>query len=327
MSFHETNEFKLFHDLIGHYLAVQLMESAISNNRVAPAYLFSGPEGVGRRLAVMRFLEGVITGGFSNSRERKRIEDRNHPDLIWVEPTYQHQGRLITKTEALNEGISRPTSPQIRLEQIRKVSTFLGRSPLETKRGMVVIESVESMGEGASNALLKTLEEPGHGLIILLTKATGRLLSTIRSRCQEITFRPLNVDDLEVVLQKQEFEEVKNLFKKVSKDQLLNLACGSPGALISHGKLWNSIPEEILSRLNNFPKYPLDALALARDITDNLNGEQQLWLIDWFQLSLWNSSLNEFVVRKLDRLRIHLKGYVQPRLAWEVTLLAIMNSD
>ena len=51
----------LFADLVGQPLAVTLLKAALNQGRLAPAYLFAGPEGVGRRLAVLRFLEGVIS--------------------------------------------------------------------------------------------------------------------------------------------------------------------------------------------------------------------------------------------------------------------------
>ena len=57
------------------------------------------------------------------------------------------------------------------------------------------IDSVESMAENASNALLKTLEEPGNGVVILLSAREERLLSTIRSRCQKIPFTSLNKNE------------------------------------------------------------------------------------------------------------------------------------
>ena len=191
----------LFEDLIGQPLAVDLLTAALKQQRLAPAYLFAGPDGVGRRLAAVRFLEGVLGAGQPAERQRRRLEERNHPDLLWVEPTFQHQGRLLTREEAEEVGISRRTPPQLRLEQVRSISRFLARQPVEAERGMVVIEAVEAMPEAAANALLKTLEEPGHGLLILLSAAPERLLSTIRSRCQLIRFLRLAQADLNRVLE------------------------------------------------------------------------------------------------------------------------------
>ena len=191
---------ELFADLVGQPLAVNLLTAALQQKRLAPAYLFAGPDGVGRQLAALRLLEGVLAAGEPSSRQRRRLVERNHPDLLWVEPTYQHQGRLLSRAEAEESGLSRRTPPQLRLEQIRGVSRFLARQPVEAERGMVVIESAEAMPEAAANALLKTLEEPGHGLLILLSAAPERLLSTIRSRCQLIRFLRLAEGDLQQVL-------------------------------------------------------------------------------------------------------------------------------
>ena len=112
----------LFEDLIGQPLAVDLLTAALNRQRLAPAYLFAGPDGVGRRLAAVRFLEGVLGAGQPAERQRRRLEERNHPDLLWVEPTFQHQGRLLTREEAEESGISRRTPPQLRLEQVRSIS-------------------------------------------------------------------------------------------------------------------------------------------------------------------------------------------------------------
>ena len=309
----------LFEGLIGQPLAVQLLEAALERKRLAPAYLFAGPEGVGRRLAALRFLEGVLSQGEGCERARRRLEERNHPDLVWVEPTFQHQGRLLTRDEAVEAGVSRRTPPQLRLEQIRGVSHALARQPVESTRGMVVIESSEAMAEAAANALLKTLEEPGHGLLILLSAAPERLLSTIRSRCQLIRFVRLEVQAVGQVLQRLD---------AVQQDppELLAMAAGSPGALLEHRNRWSALPEELMPRLRHLPREPMHALALARDICESLDVEQQLWLIDWWQQALWASAGDVQSLKRLETLRRHLLSFVQPRLSWEVALLDLTTA-
>ena len=304
----------LFDGLVGQPLAVDLLEAALQQKRLAPAYLFAGPEGVGRRLAALRFLEGVLSEGVGCERARRRLEDRNHPDLVWIEPTFQHQGRLLTRDEAVEAGVNRRTPPQLRLEQIRGVRRALGRQPVESPRGMVVIESTEAMAEAAANALLKTLEEPGHGLLILLTAAPERLLSTIRSRCQLIRF---------VRLDRPSVAEVLRRLDAVEQDppELLAMAAGSPGAVLEHRNRWAALPTELMPRLRHLPNEPMQALALARDVCDALDGEQQLWLINWWQQALWTSSGDVESLKRLETLRRHLLSFVQPRLAWEVALL------
>ena len=304
----------LFDGLVGQPLAVDLLEAALQQKRLAPAYLFAGPEGVGRRLAALRFLEGVLSEGVGCERARRRLEDRNHPDLVWIEPTFQHQGRLLTRDEAVEAGVNRRTPPQLRLEQIRGVRRALGRQPVESPRGMVVIESTEAMAEAAANALLKTLEEPGHGLLILLTAAPERLLSTIRSRCQLIRF---------VRLDRPSVAEVLRRLDAVEQDppELLAMAAGSPGAVLEHRNRWADLPTELMPRLRHLPNEPMQALALARDVCEALDGEQQLWLINWWQQALWTSSGDVESLKRLETLRRHLLSFVQPRLAWEVALL------
>ena len=309
----------LFTDLIGQPLAVNLLTAALQQQRLAPAYLFAGPEGVGRRLAALRLLEGVLAGGVLSSRQRRRLLERNHPDLLWLEPTYQHQGRLFTCSEAEEAGLSRRTPPQLRLEQIRNVSRFLARQPVEAERGMVVIETAEAMPEAAANALLKTLEEPGHGLLILLSAAPERLLSTIRSRCQLIRFLRLGDADVQQVLQRCGE-------KKDDPLELLAMAAGSPGALLEHRRQREALPVDLVHRLEMLPQEPMQALALARDLCESLDGQQQLWLIDWWQQKLWRCGAGHDPMNRLELLRRHLIGFVQPRLAWEVALLDLSVS-
>ena len=308
---------QLFAELIGQSLAVNLLEAALRTQRLAPAYLFAGPDGVGRRIAALRFLEGVLSGGAASDRQRRRLEAGNHPDLLWVEPTFQHQGRLLTRAEAEEAGVSRRTPPQLRLEQIRAVSRFLGRQPVEAQRGMVVIEAAEAMPEAAANALLKTLEEPGKGLLILLSAAPERLLSTIRSRCQLIRFLRLEATALQTVLASCDATAEDS-------EEVLALASGSPGALIAHRELLQALPTDLLERLATPPGSARDALALARDLTEALDGEQQLWLLNWWQQKLWSKGEATSSLRRLETLRRHLLGFVQPRLAWEVALLELV---
>ncbi len=319
----KINQNALFGSLIGQPWAVSLLEAAFSKGRLAPAYLFAGPEGVGRKLAALRFLEGTLNAGKPLMRERRRLEALNHPDLLWIEPTYLHQGRLVPSSKAEDEGVGGRSFPQIRLEQIRELTKFLGRKPVESKRGMVVIEAVESMQEAAANALLKTLEEPGHGLIVLISIGTERLLPTICSRCQLVRFSSLDYDSLQTVLSSLSAEE--NRFDWSNQEELLRLSGGSPGALIKHQKAWMSIPEELWIVLRSLPKSPIEALSLARDLTEMLTNEQQLWLIDWLQHHLWLEYFDANLLNRLEGLRAQLLGYVQPRLAWEVALLEMTS--
>ncbi|WP_320666544.1 DNA polymerase III subunit delta' [Prochlorococcus sp. MIT 1307] len=317
---------QLFDDVINQNTAVSLLSVALKKNQIAPAYLFSGPSGVGRSLTARRFLEGLITGGIPEIRERRRVEALNHPDLIWIEPTYLHQGKLIPQSNASNETISRRNPPQIRLEQIKAIKAFLSKKPLEADLGMVVIDAFEMMNESASNALLKTLEEPRNGTLILITEKPESILDTIRSRCQIIPFNRLNKEAIEKVLSKIKSMKMPDIEYALQQKELINLSNGSPGALIKNIEIWQEFPQELWDSLKTLPQQPIEALSLARDITDQLDIQQQLWLINWLQYYLWRQNNDAIPIRKLEILRSQLNSFVQPRLAWEVTLLRIIQA-
>jgi hypothetical protein len=103
--------------------------------------------------------------------------------------------------------------------------------------------------------------------------------------------------------------------------ELLELAAGSPGALLSHRHQWRELPEGLAERLLALDRDPLVALGLARDLSEALDGEQQLWLLAWWQLALWRRRGPSVDLERLEQLRRQLRAYVQPRLAWEVALL------
>ncbi len=324
----------LFADLLGQPRAVTLLESSLERQRFAPAYLFAGPSGVGRRVAALRFIEGVLAGPeqalAGSGALRRRLAEGNHPDLLWVEPTYQHQGRLVPASHADEEGVKRRHPPQLRLEQVREVSRFLARTPIEADRCLVVLEEAEAMAEAAANALLKTLEEPGGGLLILITAMPERLLSTIRSRCQRIPFTRLAPEPLRRILAGTPppgpAEHPEGGAAPPDPPELMELAAGSPGALLEHRRQWRSLPEGLADRLLCLSRDPLEALALARDLSEALDAEQQLWLLNWWQLALWRRGGDVRLLKRLERLRSHLLAYVQPRLAWEVAVLEMGES-
>ena len=107
--------------------------------------------------------------------------------------------------------------------------------------------------------------------------------------------------------------------------EILAMAAGSPGALLEHRRHWDALPDELRQRLQTPPEQAMDALALARDLTEALDGEQQLWLINWWQQRLWRQSASTTSLERLERLRRQLLSFVQPRLAWEVALLDLVQ--
>jgi DNA polymerase-3 subunit delta' len=305
-----------FASLIGQSQAVELLTRAVDLDRVAPAYLFAGAPGVGRGLAARYFAELLLAQKrqISSAVLRQR-EQRNHPDLLWVEPTYLHQGRRIEAKEAAELGIKRRSPPEIRLEQIREITRFLSRPPLEACRSVVVLEQAESMAEAAANGLLKTLEEPGQATLILIAPRAESLLPTLVSRCQRIPFQRLDQASMTQVLVKLKQEEI------LQHPEIMALAQGSPGEAITHWHYLQSIPADLLVQLSQLPTTQRGILDLARKIDQALDSEAQLWLLDYLQHTYWQQGQVDRLP-PLETARRYLKQYVQPRLIWEVTLMA-----
>jgi DNA polymerase III subunit delta' len=304
-----------FDRLVGQPQAVALLERAIACDRVAPAYLFAGAEGVGRSLAAGCFLQ-ILLGELND----RRIVQRNHPDLLWVEPTYLEKGKRLTAVEAEAAGVKKKALPIVRAEQIREITQFLSRPPLEAARSVVVIESAESMPETAANALLKTLEEPGQATIILLAPNIESLLPTLVSRCQRIPFYRLGMAEISQVLQQSGHSEI------LGNSQVLALAQGSPGAAIDHAERLATIPAELLSGLATVPQTLREAMTIAKQVSKTLDSEAQIWLLDYLQQVYWQGGLVSVgVLERLEQAKGQLRAYVQPQLVWEVMLMGVLE--
>jgi len=174
-----------FDQILGHARQKEILDRSLASGRLAHAYLFSGPDGVGKRLMALALARAIVCHeqrGCGDCQACRKIDHRNHPDLHVLEP----------------DGNS------IKIEQVRSLQKDLNLKPLEAPRKICLIEAADSMTLGAANALLKTLEEPrGDTLLILLSAHPNRLLETIRSRCQALPFTRHPNSRIQAQLEKQ----------------------------------------------------------------------------------------------------------------------------
>ena len=316
----ELSDILGFESVIGQPQATRLLQRAMETGRIAPAYLLVGPSGIGKGLTASCFLRCLLSPTLSREaleRVQERIEHRNHPDLLWVEPTYQHQGKLLSAREAQEKGVQRKAPPRIRIEQVREIARFLGRPALESDRSLVVIDGAESMAESAANALLKTLEEPGQATIIAIATSEAALLPTIVSRCTRIPFYRLSPDAMARVLGDRGYGHI------LQDATIMGLAQGSPGAAIAAIEQLQACSPELLAALHQLPQNPCELLELGKTISGDLDSPAQLWLIEYLQHYFWKNMRSSHILHHLEKARRALLSYVQPRLVWEVTLLAI----
>lgn len=166
----------IFSGILGHETQKSILNRALAGNRIAHAYLFTGPEGVGKQLLAVALARAIFCQdgtGCGECPSCRKVEHRNHPDLHLIEP----------------DGSS------IKIDQIRALQRELAFRPLEGSRKICIIDHADRMNPAAGNALLKTLEEPsGDALLILLSARPEAVLQTIRSRCQSLPFQRLSTD-------------------------------------------------------------------------------------------------------------------------------------
>ena len=166
-------------DIRGHERAVDQLRRAVSSGRVAHAYLFLGPEGVGKTMAAYAFAAELLAANRDAELTRRKVADGNHPDMQVLEP----EGRFIKKAA------------------IDALVQKLVYAPYEAEWKVNLILQAETMNPAAANALLKTLEEPGRNIVFLLvTSAPQQLLPTVLSRCQKVVFGPMDPELIERVL-------------------------------------------------------------------------------------------------------------------------------
>lgn len=307
----------MFSEIVGQSTALAYLSRAIATERIAPAYLFAGPEGVGRSLVAQRFLSLLLDPAQQSHRALE-----NHPDSLWISPTYKYKNKLMTAAQLQVQDLQLPRShPQIRLNQIRKMTQFLSQAPLEASRLAVVLDGAETMGEAAANALLKSLEEPGNATLILLAPNIDTLIPTLVSRCQRIPFRRLTSAQMGQVLQQAGHAEI------LAHPQILEMAQGSPGRAISHWHQQQSISSDLFpAELHNLTS-PQACLSLAQNIDQTLDLASQLWLLDYYQQHYWQIYGSSTLLYPLEKAKEHLRKYAQPRLVWEVTLLTLAEQQ
>jgi len=173
------------HEGIAHFLG-QMREEG----RLHHALLFEGAQGIGKATLAFHLAWNILSDnaqGFNapdiSSSVWQKISRSVHPGLLHITRGFD------PKTEKFRTAVT--------IEEIRRISRFLQQTVAGHGWRVVIIDAAEDMNRNAANALLKTLEEPPvRTVFVLVSHAAGRLLPTIRSRCQPLAFKPLSHDDM-----------------------------------------------------------------------------------------------------------------------------------
>lgn len=272
--------------IIGHQNIINLLDRSLKKGKISQAYIFSGPESVGKFLLARIFAKSLIEEEDFAKACRKGDEKITHPDLLIIEPEKDEKRGVVKEKE-------------IKIEQIKEAQKSLLLFPYQGKYKILVINNAHRMNSTAQNSLLKTLEEPNStSIIILIAHYEQKILPTLRSRCQRIKFSL--VDDLEI---KKGFEASG---KKIT-DEIISLAMGRPGAAL---ELVNNKEELImrnktLDNLANLSSLNInDRMKMAEDMSKNIVEaikKLEIWI--WLLRSSYLSNMKSKKIGASDNFR------------------------
>lgn len=179
--------------IVGHQRARAGLARAVAAHQVSHAYLFTGPESIGKTALALEFAKLLVcerpdleAGAPCDSCSAcRKVASGNHPDVMLVTP---QEGKRLLGVDVVREVVVR----------------MANLAPSTGAWRVFILPDVERMTENTVNALLKTLEEPPAGVVLLLTSSEPEnLLPTLLSRCQVVPLRPLSADEVAVALERQ----------------------------------------------------------------------------------------------------------------------------
>ncbi len=199
-----------FH-VLGHEAAERTFLDAWNAERLAHAWLLSGPKGIGKASFAYAIARFVLTVGNSRGGKGGLLLEEPVPTQLFLPETHPVVRRVTAGSHAdlkvIERGFSDDKKTKLRseiiAEDVRGISGFMALTPGEGGWRVVIIDAADEMNRHAANAVLKVLEEPPrNALLLLVSHRPGALLPTIRSRCRHLALNPLGNDVVTTLLQR-----------------------------------------------------------------------------------------------------------------------------
>ena len=175
----------LFKELVAQEHVADTLKNAIKLDRLAHAYLFSGPRGVGKTTSAR-----ILAKAINCETPREEREDGAEPCCECDSCTSFEEGRSLNVFEM-------DAASNNKVDDVRELREKVRIPPQGDQKKVYILDEVHMLSKQAFNALLKTLEEPPpHALFIFATTEPHKVLPTILSRCQRFDFRRIPVPDI-----------------------------------------------------------------------------------------------------------------------------------
>ena len=258
--------------VIGHKKIVNYLQNSIKTNNLAPAYLITGGEHLGKRFLVDNFILSLICEGTEKPCRKCSACEQYlkgvHPDII-----------VTTKVEEKSA---------ISVEQIRELKKKLSLHALAIEHKISLIDPADVMNKEGQNALLKILEEPlGPTIHILISHQTDNVLPTIVSRCQSLQFLPVSSKDIFAYINRKASEQKARV--------ITGLALGRPG-----------VARTLLENQGEIKEYQADSKRLLDFFNQNIH--QRIKTTSEFISSEQSYSLlGQKIVRLLDNWQLIIR--------------------
>ena len=199
----------MFDQITGNERVKNLLRRMLDEQRVPGALLFSGEEGIGKKLFAFELARAlncrsrVGNEACGTCKDCKRITKINYPTND--DPD---EKKRIFWTDHPDVGFVQPPIRVFHVNQMRDIRGESNHHPFEGRARVFVIDDADKLNDQSANALLKTLEEPSPtSHVILITSRPAMLLPTIRSRCQQVRFSPLTASEIERYLIENKLEK------------------------------------------------------------------------------------------------------------------------
>jgi len=284
-------------ELIGNKKTIKLLDKIVVENKLANAYLFLGPESVGKFTAALAFAKKLTNKdgmGSTDSTDSTSSPQASslltiNPDLIVIEPEVEEKKGIVKKLD-------------IKIEAIRDLQHKLSLTSINEKYKIVIIDSAERLNKTAQNALLKTLEEPNEKVcLILIAQNERKILPTIGSRCQKIRFGLVTDVEIEKMAPSGHKNMQEIIFWSIGRPGIALDLINDPTTLeyqrktlrefadlfaknlsekFSLAEIWTKDVTELLMRMDLWLTILRESM-LGKDAMVNISSSKALQLIEW----------------------------------------------